>query len=146
MAILGNMYGKAAIHAFSKKIDWVNDNIKVALVKDTYVPNQDEHEYFSSIATNEITGTGYVTGGATLTNKTITYNATTNEVKFDSDDIIWANATLTARYAIIYDSQSGINTTNPLIALVDFGENKSSTNMDFKLTVGADGVFTVSTV
>jgi len=143
---LAKLYGKAISHAFMKEINWGNDTIKIALLTDAYVPNQDAHEFFSDVAAHEITGAGYITGGVNLTSKSITYRADTNELIFDADDITWSNATLTARYAVVYDAQSGSAATSPLISYTDFSTNMSSTNMDLKLTVSVDGVFKISTL
>jgi hypothetical protein len=38
-----NWYGKAAQAVLSKKIDLLNDDIKVMLVSSAYVPNVDTH-------------------------------------------------------------------------------------------------------
>ena len=46
-------------------IDLDTDTIKVMLVTSTYTPNQDTHTKRSDV-TNEVSGTGYTAGGATL--------------------------------------------------------------------------------
>lgn len=50
---------------------WASDTIKVALLTSSYTPNYDTHDFFDDI-TNEVTGTGYTAGGATLGSKTVT--------------------------------------------------------------------------
>jgi hypothetical protein len=52
-------------------IDLAADTMKVALVSATYTPNQGTHVFFSDV-TNEVTGTGYTAGGATLASITVT--------------------------------------------------------------------------
>jgi len=146
MAVTGKHYGLMVKNVFSKKIDWVNDSIKVALLNDTYVPDQDTQEFFSDVVASEITGTGYTAGGMALANKSLTYDGATNTTKLDADDVVWANATLSARYAVFYDAQSGVNSTNPLIAYFDFGENLTSTNYDFKVTLATTGLTTGSII
>lgn len=81
MAVTAYMYGKAFANLLggetsgeTSAVDYLSDTIKVALCTSSYAYNLDTHEFFSDV-TNEITGTGYTSGGATLGSKTITYTA-----------------------------------------------------------------------
>jgi hypothetical protein len=80
-------------------------------------------------ATNEVSGTGYVAGGNTLT---ISTNPTTSGTTayLDFADTTWVSATITARGALVYLANGG---TNPAIAVLDFGANKTSTAGDFTI-------------
>lgn len=60
-------------------------------------------------------------------------------IKIDFDDVSWSASTITARYAVVYDTTPGSAATNPLILLVDFEENKASDNGTFSVSVPADG-------
>lgn len=141
MAVTALLYGSFPAKLANKEIDFDSDVIKVALCTSTYTPAQDTHDYFNDI-TNEVVGTGYTAGGATLANKTVGYTAGTNTQKFDADDTSWATSTITARYAIIYDSTPGTAATNPLIGYVDFGADVISTAGTFLITWDAAGIFT----
>jgi hypothetical protein len=145
MPVTAKIYGNLLVNLADKKIDLNSDTIKVALCTSSYTPDQDAHDFFSDI-TNEVseTGTNYTAGGATLANPAFTYTAGTNVFKFDGDDVAWANSTITARYAIIYDSTPGTAATNPLIAYVDFGEDKASTSGNFPIAWSTDGIFTIT--
>lgn len=55
-------------------IDYLSDTMKVMLTTSSYAFNLDTHETKADV-TNEVTGTGYSAGGATLGSKTITYTA-----------------------------------------------------------------------
>ena len=79
--------------------------------------------------TNEISGTGYTAGGNTLT---IASNSTTSGTTafVDFSDTSWTSSSITARGALIYKSGG----TNPSIAVLDFGEDKSSTSGTFTVT------------
>ena len=66
------VYGPALQSLFNGEIDFDTDTIKAALATSTYTPNFATHRYFSDV-TNEVTGTGYTAGGATLASKTVTY-------------------------------------------------------------------------
>jgi len=78
-------------------------------------------------ATNEVSGTGYTAGGETLT---ISANPTSSGTTayLDFSDVTWATATITARGALIYKADGG---TNPAVAVLDFGADKSSSAGDF---------------
>lgn len=138
------LYGQVFVKAFNKEIDFDTDTIKVALLTSAYTPNQDTHDYFDDVASYEVSGTGYTSGGATLGNKSVSYDAGTNTIVFDGDDTVWASSTITARYAVIYDATPGTNATRPLIGYVDFVSDQSSTNGNFTITWDATGIFKVT--
>lgn len=143
MAVTAFFYGNAFVSAFNKELDFNTDTIKCALCTSLYTPNQDTHQYFSSI-TNEVTGTGYTAGGAAIATPTITYTGATNVLMLDGADVSWANSTITARYAIVYDDTPATAATKPLIAYVDFGADVSSTAGTFSITWSASGIATVT--
>lgn len=143
MAVTAFFYGNAFVSAFNKEMDFNSDTIKCALCTSTYSPAQDTHAYFSDI-TNEVSGTGYTAGGATISTPTITYTGATNVLKLDGADVSWASSTITARYAIVYDDTPATAATKPLIAYVDFGADVSSTNGTFSITWDSAGIATVT--
>jgi hypothetical protein len=118
----------------------LTQTIKVALVTSSYTFNQETHDYFDDI-TNEVSGTGYTAGGATLASKTNT--ETTRVTTFDAADTTWTSSTITARGAVVYYA-SGTASTSLLIAFIDFGADKSSDNGTFQITWNASGIFTVT--
>jgi hypothetical protein len=204
MAVTTNWYRSVDKALFNKEIDYLDDTIKVALLTSSYTPNLDTHDYHNDL-TNEVTGTGYTSGGATLASKTLTVTAanswattwatatafgaeaivrpttgngylyraqgtggtshaateptwpttigdevTDNGVTWtcmgkgimtiDAADPSWASSTITARYAAIYDDTPGTSATKPLIALIDFGADVSSTAAAFTITFAAVGI------
>lgn len=141
MAVTANLYGQFPLSALSSQANLTADTIKVMLCTSTYTPNQDTHRYKSSV-TNEVTGTGYTAGGATLASKTLAYDAGTNVTTFDAADVTWAASTITARYAVIYDDTPATAATKPLIAYVDFDADESSSAGDFTITWDAAGITT----
>lgn len=124
-------------------IDLDTDTIKVMLTTSAYTPNQDTHAKRSDV-TNEVTGTGYTAGGATLANKTVTADNTNNRGVFDADDTSWAAATITARYAVLYKSRGGAASADELIAAIDFGSDQTSTGGTFAITWSSDGILYLS--
>jgi hypothetical protein len=76
-------------------------------------------------STNEVSGTGYTAGGATLTNVTPTLSGSTAIVDFA--DVTWSSSTITARGALIYNSTN----SDRAVLVLDFGSDKSSSAGDF---------------
>lgn len=138
------LYGNFLSQALNKEIDWDTDTVKVALLTNSYSPNQDTHNYFDDVVTNEVTGTGYTAGGETLTNKTNTYDGATNTIVLDAGDVTWSSSTITARYAVIYNASPATNATKPLIGYVDFGSDQSSSNGNFTITWDASGIVRIT--
>ena len=103
-----------------------SQTLKCALYDNTASLDQNTAAY---IAANEISdsGTNYVIGGETLTNVVISTDGTT--AIFDADNVSWANATISAQAALIYN----FTNSNSAIAVLDFGGVKTSTNGTFEL-------------
>ena len=143
MAVSAKAYGPALAAMANGSINWTTDTIKVALCTSAYTPDQDAHDFFNDV-TNEVTGTGYTAGGATLGSKTSAYTGGTNTTALDAADTTWSASTITARYAIIYKS-TGTAATSPLIGWVDFGADVVSSAGNFTITWDAGGIFTLTT-
>jgi hypothetical protein len=137
------LYGNFLLKALNKEVDFDSDTIKVALLTSSYTPNQDTHDYFNDVSTNEVTGTGYTAGGITLASKTATYDSGTNVIVLDAADVTWSSSTITARYAVVYDS-TGTASTSALIGYVDFGSDQSSTNGNFTITWDSTGIVRIT--
>jgi hypothetical protein len=137
------LYGNFLAKALNKEVDFDSDTIKVALLTSSYTPNQDTHDYFDDVVANEVTGTGYTSGGNTLGSKTVTYDGTNNVIILDAADTTWASSTITARYAVVYDA-TGTNSTSALIGYVDFGSDQSSTNGNFTITWDSTGIVRIT--
>ena len=79
--------------------------------------------------TNEVAGTGYSAGGNTLTIST-NPTSTGTTAFLDFADTTWSTATITARGAVIYLADGA---TDPAVAVLDFGSDKTSTAGDFTI-------------
>lgn len=143
MAVTAFLYGAFLGKLANKEIDLDSDTFKVMLCTSSYTPNQDTHDYKDDI-TNEVTGTGYTAGGATLGSVTWGYTSGTNTWKFDAADTQWASSTITARYAVIYDSSPGSDATRPLVGYIDFGADVVSSGGNFDIVWNASGIFTTT--
>jgi hypothetical protein len=133
MAFTGNyMCTSFKVELLKGQHDFTNgqDAFKIALYDNSASFTAATTDY---TATNEVSASGsYSAGGGTLTNVTPTSSSTTAFTDFD--DITFTSATITARGALIYNSQTGggSNTTDTVIVL-DFGSDKSSTSGDFQI-------------
>ena len=86
---------------------------------------------YSSGAANQVgtSGTGYSTGGNSLTSQSVTISSAVSYVDFD--DSTWSSATFTAAFGVIYNSSA----SDKLVVVLDFGGSKTCTNGTFKVTM-----------
>jgi hypothetical protein len=91
----------------------------------------------------EITGTGYTTGGVTVTSPTFAAGGTNNSVAtFTSGtNPAWTTATFSANQAVLYQSSAS---TIQLADFWDFGGSVSVTAGTFTLTINASGLLTAT--
>lgn len=97
----------------------LTDTIKIALYTALADIGVSTTVYTTS---NEVSGTGYSAGGATLTGAAITLSGTTACITFNNPS--WPGSGFTARGALIYNSSKA----NRSIAVLDFGSDKTSSN------------------
>jgi hypothetical protein len=93
------------------------------LVTSAYTEDRGAHSKRSSV-TNEVTGTGYTTGGVTLT-LTASLNTTTHILTLTIPTATWASSTITARKLIVYRS-TGTAANDNLVACIDNGTDLAS--------------------
>lgn len=98
--------------------DLTTDQIYVALYTAFVDLNASTTVY---TATNEVVATGYTAGGQLMTGVTVASYNYTAYVNFAN--VVWANSTITARCALIYNASKG----NKSIAVLDFGSDKTQT-------------------
>jgi hypothetical protein len=125
-----------------KTVDMVNDTIKIMLLNNSHSFNAD-HDEKADIVANEISGTGYTAGGATLGSKAVTVDNTDDEGVFDAADASWTSASFTAYHAVIYDD----TLTSPadmLICSIDFGGAQTVTAGTFQITFAAEGIININ--
>jgi hypothetical protein len=83
-------------------------------------------------ATDEVGDSGsYAAGGGNLTRIDPTTSGTTAFTDFA--DLSFTSATITARGALIYNSTPTHTYTNPVVAVLDFGADKTSTTGTFTI-------------
>lgn len=133
------VYNRFLINIANKIVAWATDDIRVALVSSAYTPDKDNTQW-GDVSGNEVTGTAYTAGGEQLSNATASQDDTNDLAELDGDDITWQTSTITAYYAVLYDSTLA---GNDLICCIDFGADKSSSEGDFKIQWHASGVITI---
>lgn len=134
---------KARMLGDGTMVDADGDTIKIALLTSSYTPDFDAHDFFDDVVANEVGNSGtYAAGGATLS-VTLSQDNTDNEGVLDATDVSWTSATITARYAVVYKS-TGNNATSPLMFLIDFGSNQTSTSGTFAITFAAEGLLNIN--
>lgn len=118
----------------------IDDHVfKIMLLADTYTPSA-SHTVKADIVSHEVSGTGYTAGGATLA---ATWTRSGGTCTFDATDPAWTAATITARYAVIYDD-TPTSPADPLVCLKDFGSNKTSSAGAFTIVFSASGILVLT--
>lgn len=111
--------------------DLTTDTLKVALYNTNANLGPNTNAYTSS---NEISGTGYTTGGQNISNVTVTQVQSGAYVDFD--DTSWSNASFSAAAALIYNASN----SNRSIAVIDFGGVQTVTVNTFTIQWPAPGL------
>lgn len=107
-----------------------SDSYKIALYPSTATYSPATTGYS---AAGEVIGAGYTAGGNTLTGFSVSGTGATARLDFASTS--WANATITARGAVIYNSSKA----NKIVAVLDFGADVSSTAGTFTVNMPSVG-------
>lgn len=113
------------------RIDLDSDTFYVMLTTSTYSPDKKTHTKRSDV-TNEVSGTGYSSGGQ-ATAVTTTLDTANDRLDVTFSDVTWPSSTITARYCVIYKRRGGAASADELCALGDFGSNVSTTGGTFTL-------------
>ena len=146
MAATIKWYGKGVEHLAEGRVDLDTDTIKLSLHTSTYTPNQDTDDFFDD-ATNELSASGnYTAGGETLASVTGTYDAASNEGRFDAADVTWTALTPSAafRYGVIRKSRGGAASADELIGYIDFGANQDPGGSNFTVQWHANGILKIT--
>jgi hypothetical protein len=120
---------QAACTSFKKELfegthNFTCDNFKIALFTSSASLDASTTAYS---ATNEVSGTGYTAGGATLT-PTVAQSGTTAYLDFV--DVSWTSATISGiRGALIYNSTD----SDKAVAVLDFGGDQAVTAGTFTI-------------
>ena len=106
--------------------DFVNNTIKLALY--TANPYTTASTAYSSGSANQVSGTGYTTGGNTLLSPVVANQTSVATLTFAQSQ--WTSATFGAAYGVIYNNSD----SDKLVVVLDFGGTKSCSNGTFTIT------------
>lgn len=141
---MGQIFNDAIASLIKDEIDYLNDDIYVALYTSSLTPNIDTQTYRSDIS-GEATGSGYTAGGKILASKTITVDDTNNRAVADAADVQWTGLTTSFRYLVVY-KYTGTPATERLLAVHDLGSTQTIDGGVYDITWPASGVFYIQNV
>lgn len=109
------------------------------LVEDGYTPNYDTHDFRFDL-TNEVSGTGYTTGGVNLTTTEWTVGSPSAGVmKYDFDDPSWSSSSIPNAMALVFYFDVGSSATDMLLGLLDFVTAVTTSNGLLQVAIHANG-------
>ncbi len=124
MAITQAMATSFKVQLLNGQQNFSADTFKLALYTSSATLNENTTAYS---ATNEVASTGnYTAGGNTLT-VSVTPTNSGNVAYISFANTSWANATITANGALIYNNSQ----SNAAVCVLAFGGDKTSTNGTF---------------
>ena len=109
--------------------DFINDTIKLALYSaGSGAPYTVSSTIYESSVSNQVSGTGYTTGGNTLGSPVVANQTNVATLTFAQTQ--WTSATFGAAYGVIYNDTDG----DKIVVVLDFGGTKSCSNGTFTIT------------
>lgn len=138
------IYNSAKVKLGDGSIDWDTDTIKFALVKSSYTPDIDAHDFWDDVVGAEVSNSGsYSAGGATLTTS-VTQDNTNDRAIYDASDFTFTSFTGTFRYGVFY-KDTGNSGTSPVIGYIDFtGADIVAVSATVSINVSSAGIFNLS--
>ncbi len=115
------------------------DVFSVMLLGPTYRPDRRQHRTLADLW-GEVAGDGYRAGGRRVLGLSVTDDGVVR-----ADDVVWARASITARYAVLYR----VGDSNPLVACYDLrknGEDMESYDDEFRLIWDEGGILSGATI
>lgn len=106
------------------------------------VPTDPDLDVYGDFTGEHAATGGYTAGGKTLAGVAASQNDTSNEARLTFDAPVWTSATISATWALVYDTST--TPANAAVAILDFGGTISSTNGTFTCTPGATGVLALT--
>ena len=125
MAISSQFY-PASFAAMFNNDNNTGDTYKLMLLTSSY-SYSNAHTVVSDVSANEISGTGYSTGGATIT-VSAAQSDDDSKTEFTLGNVLFSSATFTFRKAVIYNS-----TSNALLMYLDFGTTQDVSGQNYQL-------------
>ena len=125
MAISSQFYPSAFSAMFNNDNN-TGDTYKLMLLTSSY-SYSNAHTVVADVSADQISGTGYTTGGATLT-VSAAQSDDDSKTEFTLGNVLFSSATFTFRKAVIYNS-----TSNALLMYLDFGTTQDVSGQNYQL-------------
>lgn len=145
MAITVTWFGQGAVNLMKGNIDMDSDAFKASLHTSSYSPNIDTHDFFDD-CTNELsTAAGYTAGGKALSGMAVSYDAASDQARWDLDDISWTvtGAGFTFRHCVIRKSRGGAASADELLCWIDMGADVAVSAGTYTLQIDAAGLLNI---
>lgn len=141
MAITVTGYGQGFLAALKAGIDFDGATYKFSKHTATYAPDRDAHDFQNDLTNVLSTANGYAE--KTLTLASLSYDAASDQVRWDFDDISYTyTADQTWRYGVVWIDTAGASTTDPLMFLMDWGSSQTVQGV-YNLTFDTAGLFAI---
>ncbi len=124
MAITQGMATSFKVELLNGQHNFSSNTFKLALYTSTATLGESTTAYTTS---NEVPSTGNYTAGGNALTVNVTPTSSGNVAYVSFANTSWANATITAAGALIYNA----NLSNAAVAILSFGGDKTSTNGTF---------------
>jgi hypothetical protein len=127
-------------------VDLGDDTIKLALLTSSHTPAV-THTVFADIDNELSSGSGYTSGGAALSNLSLTETA--GVTVWDADNVLISSLTATFRHGVLYVDDTKDTIVKPLIAYILFDDTPSDvvvSGIDFVLQWHSNGIFEIGGV
>jgi len=124
MAITQGMATSFKVQLLNGQHNFSANTFKLALYTSSATINENTTVYS---ATNEVASTGNYSAGGNTLSVSVTPTNTGNVAFISFSNTSWANATITANGALIYNA----NLSNAAVCVLAFGGDKTSTNGTF---------------
>lgn len=120
-------------------VNFKDDTIKVALFEDSYSPDIKEDSVFDDISSEESSGSGYDSGGLTVSNISVSKDNDNDRGVVDGDDVAFEGISVSFRYAVMY-KDTGDATTSTLIGYADYGSSTTLDDDNLTVSFSDDGI------
>ena len=123
-------------------IDFSADTIKVMLLNSTFA-HDNADTVIGDVSADEVSGTGYTAGGATLAN--VTWTRSSGVTKLDASDVSWTGLVVTGvKSAVIYRHDASDAAKRHLIASGALDSAAFNVDGDYEIIWNANGILTVT--
>lgn len=121
--------------------------LKMAIVTSVYTPDQNLHDFWNDVSTNEVSGSNYTAGGNACATPTWTMSGAGLGTFDATDPATWAQHATgfsNGRRAILY-YDTGTPGTSRLVGYSDdFGADSGNVAGNFSVAINASGIYTAA--